>query len=142
MPLEGVEAPGPIHLHGLPGAARVQPAVVDKPQNQTQKEADAAHRQQHLKQDPTGQPGTVSHPGDHHENTVTQKKHQVDGGAAPSATLSHIEPGEIKDGGHCCPVQPLRAGIWHKVGTLKPDPEQQHQPQAQEVQSHIAGEEG
>lgn len=141
MPLTA-EALGPVHSIRFPAAARVQPVVVDKPQNQTQKEAGATHRQQHLQWDPTGQPGAMSHPGDHHEDAVTQEEHQVDGGAASGVALSYIEPREIKDGGYCPPVQPLGARIWHKVRALKPDPEQQHQPQAQEVQGHIAGEEG
>lgn len=123
-------------------AARVQPAVVDKPESQPQKGADPGHRQQHLQQEPTGQPGTVSRPGDHYEKAVTQEEAQVDGSTASGMAFSHVEPGEIKDGGHRRPVQPLGAGIWHEVRALKPDPEQQHQPQAQEVQGHVAGEEG
>lgn len=141
-PLEGVQTPGPVHLVRLPAAAGVQPAVVDQPQSQPQEEAGAGRRQQPLQQATAGQPGALSHPGDHQQKAIIQEERQVDGSTASGSALSHVEPGEIKDGGHRRPVQPLGAGIWHKVRALKPHPEQQHQPQAQEVQGHTAGEEG
>lgn len=126
---------------GFPLAVRVQPEVVDHTQSQSQEEADSSHNQPHLQEGPTGQPGAAGHPGAGQQHTVTEDEDQVDDGPASGAAPSHIEPGEIKDDCHCHPVEPLRSGVWHKFCALKPDPEQQYQPQAEEMQGHIVGEE-
>lgn len=83
----------------------------------------------------------MCHPGADQQTTITDDEDQVDDGPASGATPSHVEPGEIKDDCHRHPVQPLSVGVWHKFCVLKRDPEQQYQPQAEEMQGYIVGEE-